>query len=207
MKPHLLIATILLCISCTPNGIKERDERSKSKVAPARLTAIWMDHAKNNPDIFNNDLSRELAAEKFQKILIDSIHNNPSILYECPVRYMMMYQLSEDEYILKFAAYSLNDANISYKDDDIIYDVPFDLFSIADKETAITLKDSEMYNIVGGDFEGSVNDQHILLRNNTPLEQFPSVSNYTHGSSEERKLNIGGLYISNIEFEEYDKQR
>lgn len=188
------------------NGKQEENNKTveepikKPAVPKYKLTAIWVNFVKANKNVFNNEITREKAANTFQKAVFDSIKNDLGILTSIPLKYETALKKGS-KYIIKFSLTDYNKLNVTHIDKngnkECSYKVAFDLFTIGDDKIIERLKDGEFYYIKSCKFIGSVNNRITLPSGNT----FCQNPYFTKENSEffpKFNLNLGGLYVTDI---------
>ena len=199
MKKFVLLVIAFVGFACVQTQTME--DADVVEVKPHPLTAIWVDYAKSNPHIFNNQMSRDKAAPKVNKMLMDTLSRNPQLLIDCPVRYEQMIKLGKNKYAIKFSLMRFNPQNITYYENYTEYDVSTDIFAIVDENFALNLKDRQMYALKGFTFEGDVNEKNITLPSGAKVCRKPDIS-ITSTVDNDRNFSLSGIFLSNLKLAE-----
>jgi hypothetical protein len=199
MKKFVLLVIAFVGFACVHT--QPMEDADVVEVKPHPLTAIWVDYAKSNPHIFNNQMSRDKAAPEVNKMLMDTLSCNPQLLIDCPVRYEQMIKLSKNKYAIKFSLMRFNPQNITYYENYTEYDVSTDIFAIVDENFALKLKDRQMYALKGFTFEGDVNEKNITLPSGAKVCRKPGIS-ITSTVDNDRNFSLSGIFLSDLKLAE-----
>ena len=190
-----LMAFVMCSCNFTPqqNTITEKDE--KENIHP--LTNFWYEYAIQNPECFNNDVTKKKSADKLYKEFIDSIKVNNTLIKDLPVKFYAFRPYGRGKYICKFVCMGYNKVNITYeKTYGEKYDVAIDIFTIVDEETITSYKENTMYYINDYDFVGEGNKQNIWI-GNYKLHQESNISTF-----DEYNLQLSCIVVKNLKLRE-----
>lgn len=195
---NILLLAFILCVSCVSPS---QTNTSTPVKKPHPLTAVWVDYAKKNPEVFNNEFSRAKAAPEANKLILDSLAKNPRLLYNCPMKFEMMLPIAKNKFVIKFSIMQYNLKDISYTENGTKYDVATEIFSIVDEDYAMSLKECQLYKLVNFTYEGDINKKNMRLASGRKVEREPKIrilSPYV----KERCISLSGIYLSDIQLEE-----
>ena len=178
-KIFILCLTAVVICSCnfTPTSqTKYQIEKEEEALHP--LTKFWYEYATQNPEWFNNDVTRRKAADKLYKEFIDSIKVDNTLIKDLPVKFYDFRPYGKGKYICKFVCMGHNSVNIEYhKSYREKYDVAIDIFTIVDEDTMASYKERAMYYITDFSLIGEGNKQNIWIGNHL-LYQDSNITNF-----------------------------
>jgi hypothetical protein len=192
---------VILCVLSAVGACMPTPPSTTPVKKPHPLTAVWVDYAKKNPEVFNNEFSRAKAAPEANKLILDSLAKNPQLLYNCPMKFEMMLPLAKNKFVIKFSIMRHNLKDISYTENGTTYDVATDIFSIVDEDYAMSLKERQMYKLVNFTYEGDINKKNMRLPSGRKVEREPKIR-ILSAYHKDRYISLSGIYLSDIQLEE-----
>lgn len=176
-----LMAFVMCSCNSTPTqqtSYQTNYQTEKKEVTLHPLTKFWYDYAIQNPELFNNDVTKKKAADKLYKEFIDSIKVDNTLIKDLPVKFYAFMPYGKGKYICKFVCMSYNSVSIEYyKSYNERYNVSIDLFTIVDEDTISSYKENTMYYVTDFSFIGEGNKQNIWV-GNYKLHQESNISNF-----------------------------
>jgi len=173
----LCFMAFVMC-SCNSTPTQQTNyQTEKKEVTLHPLTKFWYEYAIQNPEWFNNDVTRRKAADKLYKEFIDSIKVDNTLIKDLPVKFYDFRPYGKGKYICKFVCMRYNKVNIEYKSYNERYNVSIDLFTIVDEDTISSYKEGAMYYITDFTLIGEGNKQNIWIGNHL-LYQDSNIRNF-----------------------------
>ena len=190
------ISLVFLFIGCTQNSNQKRSSENfeTTKQEKVLILKTMLDNFfSENKDCLNNDLTLKGCAKSLQSDFIQNyLGDSIPCISELPLKFERLMEYNADKYVVKFGyGETTNKAKISND-----YEVTFQVFSIVDKSTALTLKEGSLYNIYGSchDF---ANQKSFTLPSGRYFEDYPKLLKMDG----KPYLILGTLIVKNIEFE------
>lgn len=177
------------------NNIQRQQGESVDKVKLHTIDSICVAYVESHLSGFNNEITREKTATELQRIIIDTLTANNSLLFELPLKYESVVDKG-NKYIVRFSTgyrYQWTERRIC--------DIDLWFYSVVDDETINKLKDKETYYLSKAKFMGQVNDR-IELPNGDTFDHKPHVALIESPLDTTYMVGLGGLYVKDIELKE-----
>lgn len=198
MKKFLLpILFTFFLLSCNqtnkPSDKVAEEGTTKDVVAKEPLLKQYIDaYLAKNRDCFNNKVSEEECSKAFASdFLLTQLGDSIPCISELPLILETTMAYNDDKYVVKFG-FGKHTSRISLSKE---YDTYFQVFSIVDKNTVLSLKEKELYYVKGA-CHSYANKKSFTL----PSGKYFDDPARLYKIGDEINLNLGTLIITKASF-------